>query len=281
VKIGIHSWVLETQHPLPLAIKRAAQIGYQGYEIDIGNFGGSGLGLQILPDRMSESNREEIRQARDAAGIPICSLCLGALWHYPLSGEDETFRQRGVEITQAAVGLAADLGADVILLPLGQPQGVSNSQAWTNTIRSLEQCLTVTEQAKITLALENVCSNYLLSADDLARMIDELNSPFLKVYYDVANNAWLGMDPSSEIRSLASRICRLHFKNRSSLRGTPNSVTNSVGDPGIVNFQAVSNAIHEINYQGYLVLEVPTLGLNPDEIAAQNLANIRKLIYGA
>ena len=279
MKIGIHSWVLETRYSLPEAFQRAAQIGYDGYEVDIGNFGGSGLGLQILPDRMAESNKEEIRKARDEARIEICSLCLGALWHYPLAGNNEEYRRRGIEITKASVGLAAEIGADLILLPLGQPEGVSEKEAWSNTVQSLEECVDVASEAKIILALENVCSRFLLTATDLARMVDEFSSPFLKVYYDVANNTWMGMDPVEEILTLGSRICRFHFKNRSSLRGTEGSITNSIGEPGIVRFSEVSKAIRDIGYYGYIVVEVPTLGLDADEVAKRNFKQLRNLGY--
>lgn len=277
MKIGVHSWVLETHYSLPEAFKRAAQIGYDGYEVDIGNFGGSGLGLQILPDRMSDANREEIRKAREEAQIEICSLCLGALWHYPLAGNNEEYRRRGVEITKAAVGLAGELKADVILLPLGQPEGVSENEAWSNTLRSIDECLNAASEARITLALENVCSRFLLTASDLAKMVDEFSSPFLKVYYDVANNTWMGMDPVAEILTLGSRICRFHFKNRSSYRGSENSVTNSVGEPGIVKFTEVSRAVQEIGFNGYIVVEVPTLGLDADEVALRNLKELQSL----
>lgn len=277
MKIGVHSWVLETQYPLLDAIYQASQIGYDGYEIDIGNFGGTGLGLQILPDRMSNSNRQEIHNARDASGIEICSLCLGALWHYPLAGNDHTYRKRGIEITQAAVNLAAYLNADVILLPLAQPDGVSDIEAWDNTLHSLEECLEVAAKENIILAIENVCSKFLLSANDLARMVDEFKSPFLKIYYDVANNSWIGMDSAAEIAFLGDKITRLHFKNRSSLRGSADSITNSVGDQGIVDFNTVVKSIHQIGYDGYLVVEVPTLGLDAEAVAIQNLQSIRNL----
>ena len=260
------------------AIVKAAELGYQGYEIDIGNFGGTGLGLQILPDRMSEENRQEIKKAREKSGIEICSLCLGALWHYPLAGSDEIYRKRGVEITRAAIELASFIGANGILLPLGQPKGVTANQAWRNTRNSLDQCLDLASQHRIVLALENVCSEFLLTANDLARMVDQVNSPSCKVYYDVANNTWLGMDPASEIKELGDRIFRVHVKNRSALRTDPESVSNSVGDPGIVNFQSVFQALKAIHYDDYLIVEVPTLEMDAEFVARKNLASLEKLI---
>ena len=63
MKVGAHSWLLETRYPLPQAMIEARRIGYDGYEVDIGNFGGTGLGLQILPDRMQDEHRDDIRRS--------------------------------------------------------------------------------------------------------------------------------------------------------------------------------------------------------------------------
>ena len=63
-------------------------------------------------------------------------------------------------------------------------------------------------------------------------MVDEIASPRCRVYYDVANNTWIGRDPGREIVELGDRIARFHFKNRSSPRGTPGTDTVSIGDAG-------------------------------------------------
>ncbi len=278
MKIGAHSWLLETRYPLPDAMRRAHDIGYDAYELDIGNFGGTGLGLQILPDRLQDEQRDELIRASTAASLPYCSLCLGALWHYPIAAGDTPHAKRGVEIILAAIPLARALGADCILLPLAQPEGVTDGEAWEATLRNLEPCVRSAEDIGVTLALENVCSSYLLGSPELSRMVDQIASERCRVYYDVGNNTWLGHDPAAEIRELGDRITRLHFKNRSSLRGTPGTDTTSVSDPGIVPFDAVMEAIVEIGFDGYCVVEVPTLNKDADQIAIDNLAAMRDLV---
>jgi hexulose-6-phosphate isomerase len=275
MKIGAHSWLLETRYPLAQAMAEARRIGYDGYEVDIGNFGGTGLGLQILPDRMRDEHREEIRRAAIDADVDISSLCLGALWHYPFTSPDEAYRKRGVEIVQAAVPLAQSLGARCILLPIGQPAGLSDKDAWDRTVRSLAECLPVAEEAGVILAVENVCSPFLKGAPELGRLVDELASPACRIYYDVGNGVWIGLDPAEEILELGERIAQFHLKNRSSLRGTPGTDTVSVSDPGIVPYERVFDAIRSLGYDGYLTVEVPTLDKDADKIARENLAAIR------
>jgi L-ribulose-5-phosphate 3-epimerase len=281
MKIGAHSWLLETRYPLPQAMAEARRIGYDGYEVDIGNFGGTGLGLQVLPDRMQDEHREEIRRSAAEADIEISSLCLGALWHYPFTSPDEAYRKRGVEIVQAAVPLARNLGARCILLPIDQPAGLSDKEAWDMTVRGLAECLPVAEEAGVVLAVENVCSPFLKGATELGRLVEELASPACRVYFDVGNGAWIGLDPAAEILELGDKIAQIHFKNRNSVRGTPGTDTVSVGDPGIVPYKRVFDAIHTIGYDGYLVVEVPTLNKDADKIARENLAAMREWLQAS
>jgi sugar phosphate isomerase/epimerase len=278
VKVGAHSWLLETRYPLSTAMRRAAEIGYDGYELDIGNFGGTGLGLQILPDRLQETNREELRRYSSEAGIPYSSLCLGALWHYPIAAPDEARRLRGIEIIRAAIPLAAELGAGCILLPLDQPEGITDAEAYAMTLASLEPCVTLAEEHGVVLGIENVCIPFLLGAEELGRLVDDIDSVACRVYYDVGNNTLLGRDPAAEIRDLGDRIVQFHFKNESSPRGTPGSRQVSINRPGIVPYGEVMDAIASIGFNGYLVVEVPTLGEDADLVARENHDALRELL---
>jgi L-ribulose-5-phosphate 3-epimerase len=278
VKLGAHSWLLETQYSLPEAMSRARAIGYEGYELDIGNFGGTGLGLQILPDRLQEPQREAIRDAAEAAGIAMFSLCLGCLWHYPIAGSDEVRRARGVEIVLASIELADFLGAGCILMPTVQPEGVTDSEAWATMLKSLEPCITRAEDLGITLAIENNLQPFLQRAEQLARMVDEVSSQSFRVYYDVANTTWIRVDPVAEIHELGDRVARFHFKNRTGYRDEPETQVVSVNQPGIVPFERVVEAIRDIDYDGYFVVEVPTLGKDADAVAAENLEALQALL---
>lgn len=280
MKLGAHSWLLETRYPLPQAMAEARRIGYDGYEVDIGNFGGTGLGLQILPDRMRDEHRDEIRRAAAEADIEIPSLCLGALWNYPLTSPEEAYRKRGIEIVQAAIPLAQALGARCILLPIPQPSGVNEKEAWNMTVRALAQCLPIAEEGDVILAVENVCSSFLKGAAELGCLVDELASSACRIYYDIGNGAWIGLDPIAEILELGDKAVRFHFKNRNSLRGTPGTDTVSVSDPGIVPCERAFDAIRSIGYDGYLTVEVPTLHKDADKIARENFSTIRAWIDG-
>ena len=61
------------------------------------------------------------------------------------------------------------------------------------------------------VALEEVWNKFLLSPFEVARYVDEFQSPWAKAYFDVGNVVFYGF-PQDWIRTLGSRIVRLHIK---------------------------------------------------------------------
>jgi sugar phosphate isomerase/epimerase len=96
------------------------------------------------------------------------------------------------------------------------------------------------EKAGVVLGLES-----WLSAEDTMRIIDRVGSPAVKMYYDVANSTERGYDICKEIRWLGKRnICEFHMKENGFLLGH-----------GKIDFNKVSDAIHEVGYEGWLQIE--------------------------
>ena len=121
MRLSMHSICIERRYPLLDAIKRAAELGYQGYEIDVGDFGSTGLGLH-WPEEFTAEHVEAAGEAARRAGIEISSLCLGVLWRFYPSSPEESVRAQAAEIIRQAAPFAARVGARVILLPVGQPK---------------------------------------------------------------------------------------------------------------------------------------------------------------
>jgi sugar phosphate isomerase/epimerase len=114
----------------------------------------------------------------------------------------------------------------------------------------------------VVLGLENT-----LSAEDNLFILEKAgNPPGLKVYYDIGNSTNYGYDVPAEIRRLKDRICQIHFKDyKSGLLGQ-----------GEVNMVAVAEAMADIRYEGWVVLETGS-PLGKELTAAANAAYIRGL----
>ena len=87
------------------------------------------------------------------------------------------------------------------------------------------------------------------------------------VYYDVGNSTNNGFDPIKEIRWLGpKRICQFHLKDNPHYLGE-----------GKVQFPAIADAIRDIGYRGWIVLETSSPSKNKLADAKRNAASVRKL----
>jgi sugar phosphate isomerase/epimerase len=271
MKLSMHSICIEQKYPLLEAIGKAAEFGYQGYEIDIGDFGNTGLGLhwpeEFTPERVTAAGA-----AAQRAGIEISSLCLGVLWRFYPSSPDAAVRAQAAEVIRQAAPLAASVGAQVILLPVGQPEGICATEARENLIKVLRECAPVAEKAGVIYAVENVGQALAKTAEHLITIVERVGSRACRVYFDVGNAAWQNHDPVRDIHLLGRRIAMVHVKDRAEREGRRETVT--VGD-GTVPFAAVADALRGVGYDGYAVLEVPGTAETADDIAVRSREALR------
>ena len=124
----------------------------------------------------------------------------------------------------------------------------------------LRAALPYAEQQGIKLLIENVWNNFLLSPLEMARFVDELESPAIGVYFDVGNVVRFGW-PEQWIRILGKRIGKLDIKEYSRKKqmneGLRKGFEVEIGE-GDCNWPAVRIALSEIGYRsGWATAEVP------------------------
>ena len=111
-------------------------------------------------------------------------------------------------------------------------------------IRRLKKIAPQAEKAGVVLGVES-----RLNAEDHMRIVEEVASPAVQVYYDVANMNQQVYDIYKEIRQLGKdRICQFHMKENGFLLGQ-----------GRIDFPRVKEAIDEIGYEGWLIIESATV----------------------
>jgi sugar phosphate isomerase/epimerase len=273
MKLSMHSICIERKYPLLQAIRRAADLGYQGYEVDIGDFGNTGLGLH-WPEEYTTDHIARVADAARAVGAEISSLCLGVLWRFYPTSPDQAVRDQAAEIIRQSAGLAALAGAKVILLPVGQPETLTPEQARDTLVAVLKSCTPEAEKSGVIYAFENVGQALARSADNLIEIVERVNSPACQVYYDVGNATAQGADVGADMRKLGKRIAMMHVKDWRRTEGKREVVI--IGE-GQVDWPAVAAAAQKIGYQGYLTLEVPGTADTADDIAIRSRDALRGL----
>ena len=134
----------------------------------------------------------EIRKLMDTRGIQISALS----GTYNMIDPDVQKRQAGLEMLRFVAEQCKPLGTSVITLCTGSrdPQSMwrahpnnNTPEAWHDMLESMEQALQVAEEYDVTLAFEPEVSNVVDSAKKARRLLDDMQSPYLKVVMDGAN----------------------------------------------------------------------------------------------
>jgi len=233
--VGVPGSVLEKMK----AIKEA---GFEGVEMN------------------SHMDQEEVLRARDETQLVIPSVCGARHWSKPLSDSDPKVRAEGLEALQQTLRDAKRYGASsVLLVPAIVTKEVSYLYAWDRSRAEIRKALPLAAEVGVTIAIENVGNQFLLSPLEAARYVDEFESPYVGWHFDVGNNFSNGGWPEQWIRILGKRIQKLHIKEfvrrrREQPMPSPGPTRLLEGDN---DWPTVMKAVDDIGYTGWAITEQP------------------------
>jgi hexulose-6-phosphate isomerase len=203
-----------------------------------------------------EDEAAEIREAASKTGLRIHSVMNADHWRFPLSSRDRDVVSRSVAGMETSLRNAARWGADTVLLvPAVVDATTSYGDAWTRSQQVIrERLLPLASELKVIVAVEEVWNKFLLSPLEFARYVDELDSPWLKAYFDVGNVVFYGF-PQDWIRALGARIAKVHLKDFHLDRPNGRFAWTNLGD-GDIDWPEVRRAFADVGYRGYMTTEV-------------------------
>ena len=106
--------------------------------------------------------------------------------------------------------------------------------------------------------MENVWATFLIEPLTMARYIDELNSPFVKAYFDVGNVMRWGV-PQQWIEVLGKRIGKIHVKEYSLKIAMNQGMAKGFNLPmgqGDIDWKRVREELAKIPFQSWATAEV-------------------------
>jgi hexulose-6-phosphate isomerase len=216
--------------------------------------GFAGIEMRTVAD---PGEAEEAREAAASTGLRIHSVMNTDHWDFPLSSSDPEVVKRSVAGMETSLRNAKLWGADAVLLvPAVVNAQTSYKDAWTRSQEVLrERLLPLAGELKVIVAVEEVWNKFLLSPLEFARYVDELDSPWLKAYFDVGNVVFYG-HPQDWIRTLGPRIVKVHLKDFQLDRPGGRFYWKNLGE-GDVDWMEVRKALREIGYGGWVTTEIP------------------------
>lgn len=270
---GINQWCFPEGTTLEHIFDTCRKAGYDAVELNVYEPGGVGLTMDT-----TAAEAEAIGAMARKYGLQLRSLSTGLLGKYQLSSDDESVREMGRRAIKKQLDLASVLGMDTILVIPGRVnEQISYDVCYKRSQEELFKILPDVEAHKIHMGIENVWNKFLQSPLEMARYIDELNSPYVGAYYDVGNTLILGF-PEQWIRILGHRIKKVHVKDFKPNVGNYNGFVPLLA--GEVPWNRVREALREIGYTDVLTAELDPYASSPDQLIYDTARHLDVIIHG-
>jgi sugar phosphate isomerase/epimerase len=271
IKIGINlEFVRHADKSFDYAIAKAAELGYEYVEPCVMT------GRDLLAEAgyyhfvTMEEDGLEIREKLEKHGLKASGLSA----HAPLMRPDVS-----VPYIRQAIRFAREIGAPVVNTDEGiKPAWMSEEMAWTVMKYSLEMIARTAARYGIYVGIEPH-GVYTTRVQDLIRIVELVDSPWIKINFDTGNSFLAGSDPIADLQKVADRVVHVHAKDinlehaareRGKVTGTP--VGCACGD-GLVDWRQVVRVLKAAGYRGVLSVECGT-----EEEAARSIAHLRQVI---
>ncbi|HEX4414028.1 MAG TPA: sugar phosphate isomerase/epimerase family protein, partial [Lacipirellulaceae bacterium] len=192
---------------------------------------------------------------------------------YHLTSPDPTVRRRTGEYLKTLVEVCADLGGKVVVF--GSPKqrgvlpGVTYEDAEAYAVEVLHSAVAACKRYDVTIGLEPLGpteTNFMLTAESAIRVAEMVESPFCKLHLDVKAMCSESKSIPDIVRD--SRDWLIHFHANDA-----NMLGPGMGD---VDYQPIFAALKEINYDGWVSVEVFKYDPSPDEIGRRSIDYMRK-----
>jgi D-psicose/D-tagatose/L-ribulose 3-epimerase len=281
MKIGANTmiWASDFAHEhLPL-IDKIAAMGFDVIEV-------------LVSSREPNFEAKQVRKRIRDAGMK-CSVSASLAPDNDISSADEEVRRRGVGFLESVVATAEAIGATVVAGPLyakiGRLKFLSSDARAAELDRSsaaLRHVAKTAENRGVDLALEVLNrfeSDFLNIAEHAVPFVESIGSKAVGIHLDTFHMSIEEKNVGAAIRRAGPHLKHMHMSEND--RGTPGQ--------GQVHWSEVRQALIDVNYDGFLVIEAfnPTLpdlaefvriwrpvALSQDALASDGLRFLRGLM---
>lgn len=257
---------------------------YQGWKLEDVFVHASRLGyagLEIAPftlaDSVNDISAPERRRIRDLAGRSSIAI-VGLHWLLVkpeglyLNHTDTAIRSRTAKYFVELVDCCADLGGTIMVV--GSPKqrnlmpGVSREQAWDWTAATFRDAVKRAEDRGVVICFEPLSqaeTNFINTAAEAIEFVKPFNSPAFKIILDVKAMCSESKPIPLIIHESVPYFAHFHANDKN-LKGP------GFGD---VDFKPIAAALREVNYNGYVSVEVFKFEEGADTIARKSIECLR------
>ena len=257
MKLGTFSPEIKANNVAEL-FRKTKDYGFSQMQFDYAS-----LTSEEMPELIPDSLNREIAAQAAHHGIEIAAVN----GTFNMAHPDPAIRDDGIARFKKIAASCAALGCKLVTLCTGTrnresmwaPHPDNNTpEAWKDMARVLEQLLLIAEKYDVNLGIETEASNVINTAARARRLIEEFQSPRLKIILDAANLFSMGMAKREKVRSVISEgiellapwIVMAHGKDIMEGEGL---VFTGPGQ-GIIDFYFFIRELAKIGYNGGMIL---------------------------
>ncbi|MBO9197513.1 sugar phosphate isomerase/epimerase [Rhizobium sp. 16-449-1b] len=263
MKLGIFAKTFEGTDPQAV-LKAVAAAGYSCAQYNM-----TCSGLPSMPDEIGTDVARAVASAAQYTGVEIVAVS----GTYNMIHPDRATRSRGHRRLGVLAERCADMGTRLITLCTGTRDPVDQwkehpandtPDAWRDLLEAMETAIDIADRFDVDLGIEPELANVINSADKARRLIDELDSPRLKIVLDPANLFEVASLEdqralvTSAIDLLSDRIVMAHAKDRKTDGAFATAGT------GVLDYEHYLSRLKAIGFNGSLI----THGLGASEAAS-------------
>lgn len=261
------------------AIREIAETGYSGIEL-------LADAPHLYADNLSPQTLEAVAKSLARSGLSVSNVNANTavgwygrsfwepLFEPSLANPDADLRKWRVQYTRKCIDIANLLGAKCVSVTSGKPvSGTYPEKSRIMLVDSLQQVVEYAEKMGVLVCVEYEPGLLIESCDELAELLEQVNSPFLGANLDVGHSHVLGEKADSVIEKLGPRIFHVHLED---IRGKKHF--HRIPGTGDIGFDSIFAALTKAGYDGYLCVELYTHLNDPVGAAKASLDYLKPFI---
>ncbi|RKU31730.1 hypothetical protein C6495_12260 [Candidatus Poribacteria bacterium] len=245
MKLGYSTWGMPTV-PIDTAIHHIAQLGYDGIE------------LTIIPRFTTElSTLDAAERKRIADMLKQHNLALPAIAaHSSLLETDAAAHERNMWRLKGGVDLAVELAQGDELPAVNTTPGGKPEQ-WETLKNFLAErvgeLVDYAAERGVTIAMEPHIGAIIDTPAKVLELLESVNSPYLKVNFDISHFDIVGMSTEETVSALAAVSAHTHVKDQ---RGIAPDFEFLIPGEGTFDYVGYLKAMQAHGYDGFITAEV-------------------------
>ena len=234
-KIAACDWMMLKRQKIG-EFQLAKQIGADGIEMDMG-----GLGKRDTFDNKLHQVyfQKQFRHTADSLGVEVPSVAMSGFF-----AQSFISKNNYKVLIEDCLNTMRIMGARVAFLPLGGC-GTGWHEDGSERAELLHRLHEVGEMAKADNVVIGIRT--ALDAKEDVKLLDEINSDGIKIYYNFQDATDNKRDVCKELKILGKeRICQIHSSNTDSV---------TLDKDNRIDLQKVKKTLDKIGWSGWLVIE--------------------------